>query len=291
VPLRHRPAGLPIPSTDRCLVMGVLNVTPDSFSDGGQYASTSAAIARGIALSEQGADIVDVGGESTRPGAERVSGATESDRVVPVVAALSQLGICVSVDTMRAQTARGAVAAGAAMVNDVSGGLADPKMLPSVAKLAVPVILMHWRAHSVDMAQHQNYQDVRTDVLAELLARVEAADSAGVDPSRLILDPGIGFAKTADQNWELLGALSELTAGGFPMLVGASRKRFLGSLLADVAGPRPVGDREAATTAITALAAQAGAWCVRVHNVAASADAVRVVEAWAAQSPSLERHA
>ena len=278
-------------AADRTVVMGVLNVTADSFSDGGRYLDPAAAIARGAALATDGADILDVGGESTRPGAHRVSAATEAGRVVPVITELARTGITCSVDTTRADVAAAALAAGAAIVNDVSGGLADPEMSSVVAAAGVPWILMHWRGHSVDMDALAHYRDVVQDVRAELLDRVDAAVSAGVAESSIVLDPGLGFAKTAAHNWALLHALPEITglAGrgwGFPVLVGASRKRFLRALLADSAGPRPPDGREAATTAISALAAAAGAWGVRVHEASASLDAVRVAAMMAGRGPA-----
>lgn len=260
--------------------MGIINVTPDSFSDGGRYTDTQAALARGEALMAAGADLVDVGGESTRPGAERVVVAQELDRVIPVVEGLTRLGIPVSIDTMRPDTAKQAVASGAVMVNDVSGGLADPRMCPTVAELGVPYVVMHWRAHSTQMNQWARYgADVVGDVIAELGTAVQGALVAGVAPECILVDPGLGFAKEAPHNWALLAGLDRLVAMGYPVLVGASRKRFLGELLADTAGPRPVDRREDATAAISTLAAAAGAWCVRVHDVAATYDAVRVVAA------------
>lgn len=223
---------------------------------------------------------MDVGGESTRPGAERVAGDQELDRVLPVVAGLTRLGIPISIDTMRPETASRAVEAGAVMVNDVSGGLADPRMGPTVAQLAVPYVVMHWRAHSTRMTQWASYgPDVVGDVVAELGTAVQGALVAGVDPDRIVVDPGLGFAKEAAHNWALLAGMDRLVGMGYPVLVGASRKRFLGELLADGAGPRPVDEREAATAAISTLTAAAGAWCVRVHDVAATHDAVRVVAA------------
>ena len=278
-------------AADRTVVMGVLNVTADSFSDGGRYLDPAAAIARGVQLAADGADIIDVGGESTRPGAHRVSAATEAGRVVPVITELARAGVICSVDTTRAEVAAAALAAGARIVNDVSGGLADPEMSAVVAAAGVPWILMHWRGHSADMDALAHYRDVVQDVRAELLDRVDAAVSAGVAESSIVLDPGLGFAKTAAHNWSLLHALPEMTgfAGpgwGFPVLVGASRKRFLGGLLADPAGPRPPDGREAATTAISALAAAAGAWGVRVHEVSASLDAVRVAAMMAGRGPA-----
>ncbi|WP_206518070.1 dihydropteroate synthase [Rhodococcus sp. X156] len=265
----------------RCQVMGILNVTSDSFSDGGRYLDRGAAIAHGVELRRAGADVVDVGGESTRPGAQRVDAAAETERVVPVVAALCAEGVPVSVDTMRASVAAAAVAAGATIINDVSGGKADPDMARVVAETGATWVLMHWRAHSDTMAQLATYDDVVADVRTELMARVEEAVRAGVDPSRLVIDPGLGFAKTGDHNWALLRALPDLVATGLPVLVGASRKRFLGALLADADGtPRPAAGREVATAVLSALAATHGAWGVRVHDVLASVDAVAVAGAW-----------
>ncbi|MFT4126290.1 MAG: dihydropteroate synthase [Gordonia sp. (in: high G+C Gram-positive bacteria)] len=277
---------------DRTLVMGILNVTADSFSDGGRYLDTDRAIAHGLALLADGADIVDVGGESTRPGAIRVDPAIEAARVVPVIAALAAAGATVSVDTMRAAVAAAAIEAGAAIVNDVSGGRADPDMAHVVADAELPWILMHWRpsgtesdagrrfAHRVD--DTGGYRDVVAEVGGELLGQVDAAVSAGVDPARIILDPGLGFAKTADHNWALLHALPTFVGLGFPVLIGASRKRFLGALLATEGADRPPNGREVATAAITALSAFGGAWGVRVHDVVASRDAVEVAAAWRA---------
>jgi dihydropteroate synthase len=264
--------------------MGVLNVTADSFSDGGRFLEPAAAIARGRELAAEGAGIIDVGGESTRPGAHRVPAAVEAGRVVPVITELAAEGVVCSVDTTRSEVAAAAVAAGARIVNDVSGGLADPEMAWMVADAGVPWILMHWRGHSADMDALARYGDVVAEVRAELLDRVGAAVAAGVAESAIVLDPGLGFAKTADHNWALLRALAEITGHtgpgwGFPVLIGASRKRFLGALLADARGPRPPDGREAATTAISALAAAAGVWGVRVHEARASMDAVRVVAA------------
>ncbi len=261
--------------------MGVLNVTPDSFSDGGRYQDVSAAVAHGRDLHAQGADIVDVGGESTRPGAQRVPVGEELDRVLPVVSGLVEAGVPVSVDTMRAETALAAVAAGACLVNDVSGGLADPDMHAAVARLGVPYVAMHWRGHSDRMDDLATYDDVVVDVIGELRDRAEAAMAAGIPQRHIVLDPGLGFAKEADHNWALLKRLPNLAAQGFPLLIGASRKRFLGSLLADDDGvDRPVDERDRATDAVTAVAAAMGVWAVRVHDVAGSSDAVRVAEAW-----------
>jgi dihydropteroate synthase len=270
-----------LPDLGRCRVMGVLNVTPDSFSDGGRYLDHAAAVRHGLRLVADGADLVDVGGESTRPGADRVDAATECNRVVPVVEELAAAGAVVSVDTMRAETARAAVDAGAVVVNDVSGGLADPALPAFVASAGVDYVVMHWRGHSDRMQQRAVYDDVVGEVRDELARRLDAVTAAGIDPAALAADPGLGFAKTADHNWTLLAHLDEL-APGVPLVVGASRKAFLGELLARDGRPRPPEGREAATAAVTAIAAAAGAWAVRVHDVAASADAVRVVAATAA---------
>jgi dihydropteroate synthase len=260
--------------------MGAVNVTPDSFSDGGLWFEPEAGIRHGLELFEAGADLVDVGGESTRPGAQRVPVEEEKRRVLPVVRELARAGAVVSIDSMRAETAGAALEAGAAVVNDVSGGLADPQLPKLVAGAGVPYVVMHWRGHSADMQSRAVYEDVVADVRAELQRRVGELVEAGVDESQLILDPGIGFAKNADHNWALLGHLDELVALGRPLLVGASRKAFLGRLLAGTDGePRAITDREAATTALTTIAALAGVWCVRVHDVRPSFDAVRVVAA------------
>ncbi|CAB4927650.1 unannotated protein [freshwater metagenome] len=271
---------------DRTIVMGILNVTPDSFSDGGLHFAAQAAIAHGLAMHAQGADIVDVGGESTRPGAERISAAEEEARILPVVIALVEAGIPVSIDTMRASTATSAVHAGACIVNDVSGGLADDEMYRAVASLAVPYVVMHWRGPSATMGELAVYGDVVGDVVAELRARIANAVNDGIAPDAIIVDPGLGFAKDADHNWALLHHLADLQALGHPVLIGASRKRFLGALLAESNGghkgePRAALDRDAATDAVSALSAAAGAWGVRVHDVANSRDAVLVGRAWA----------
>jgi dihydropteroate synthase len=275
-----------LPDADRCLVMGVVNVTPDSFSDGGQWYGTDAAIAHGLDLVAQGADIVDVGGESTRPGAQRISAAEELRRVGPVVTGLVQAGVPVSIDTMRAQVAEFALAAGARLVNDVSGGLADPAMPALVAAAGVSYVVVHWRGHSREMYTRAVYADVVAEVRDELARRVDAVIAAGVDPGHIVLDPGLGFGKRPEHNWPLLAGLADvarLAGGTFPVLVGASRKRFLGNLLAGPDGtPRPFEACDGATVAITALAAAAGAWCVRVHQVPLNADAVRVAAAWGA---------
>jgi dihydropteroate synthase len=260
--------------------MGVLNVTPDSFSDGGCFADPADAIAHGLAMAAAGADYVDVGGESTRPGADRVDADEECRRVVPVVRELAGAGLQVSVDTTRAEVAEAALDAGAVMVNDVSGGLADKHMADLVAETGVPWVLMHWRGHSREMYAAARYGDVVTEVRAELTARVEDVVAAGVDPAQLVLDPGLGFAKNAEHNWALLAGLDRIVDLGLPVLVGASRKTFLGRLLAGPDGtPRRAEERDAATLATTVLAAEAGAWGVRVHDAAASVDAVRTVEA------------
>ena len=276
--LGTRPVALARPG--RCVVMGVLNVTPDSFSDGGCFADTATAVAHGLALHTAGADYVDVGGESTRPGADRVDTDEECGRVVPVVAELVAAGVRVSVDTTRAEVAAAALGAGAELVNDVSGGLADAGMARLVADAGVPWVLMHWRGHSREMYAAARYGDVVTEVSAELTARVEDVVAAGVAPEQLVLDPGLGFAKRAEHNWALLAGLDRLVGLGLPVLVGASRKSFLGRLLAGADGAaRPAELRDAATLATTVLAAEAGAWGVRVHDAGASADAVRTVAA------------
>ncbi|MEV1166929.1 dihydropteroate synthase [Nonomuraea sp. NPDC049784] len=261
--------------------MGVVNVTPDSFSDGGQWFDERTAIQHGLDLVEEGADLVDVGGESTRPGAARVSLEEELARVVPVIEALDAEGVAVSVDTMRAEVARAAVEAGARLVNDVSGGLADPEMPRVVAETGVQYVVMHWRGHSHDMDSRAIYADVVTEVREELGKRVDLVLAEGVAEEQIVLDPGLGFAKNAQHNWALLAGIPGLAELGYPLLIGASRKRFLGRLLADPDGaPRPFSRSDDATLAVTALAAHAGAWCVRVHHVAPNADAVRVAAAW-----------
>lgn len=276
----------------RTLVMGVVNVTPDSFSDGGQWFAPEVAIVHGETLLAQGADLIDVGGESTRPGAARVPVDEELRRVLPVIRALASAGAVVSVDTMRAGVARAALEAGASIVNDVSGGLADPAMGAVVGDAGVPYVVTHWRGHSDVMDARSEYRDVVRDVTRELGDRIAALAEAGVAPGQVILDPGLGFAKPGAANWPLLARLPELTALGYPVLVGASRKRFLGHLLAEdrwqrsgavgasPAEPVPPVERDAATAAVTALAAAAGAWAVRVHEVPPSRDAVLVARAW-----------
>ena len=262
------------------IIMGVLNVTPDSFSDGGRYESVDAAIAHAVRMRADGADLIDIGGESTRPGAGRVDATLEAARVLPVIRELAQLDVPMSIDTTRAEVAERALAAGATVVNDVSGGLADPAMAGLVAQAGCPWVLMHWRGHSRQMQDLAEYGDVVREVRDELRARVDAATSAGVDPSQLILDPGLGFAKRAEHNWRLCAHLDDLMALGFPVLIGASRKSYLGSLLAGPDGkPRPADEREAATVATSVLAAQAGVWGIRVHDVRATVDALAVLYA------------
>lgn len=265
------------------LIMGVLNVTPDSFSDGGRYDDSERAIAHGLALCARGADLIDVGGESTRPGAERVSPDVERARVLPVIEALAAAGVTVSVDTMNASTAVAAVEAGARIVNDVSGGLADPEMLSAVAETGADVVLQHWRGASSDMYANARYDDVIREVVDELAGRIQAAAKAGIPPARMIIDPGIGFGKQGDQNWDVLRGLGRIVGIGPRVLVGTSRKRFL----AETLGPdEPGGDtvsehrRDLATAVTSVLAAEAGVWAVRVHDVGATKDALRIAEAW-----------
>jgi dihydropteroate synthase len=281
---RFGPSGLP-QRADRIVVMGVLNVTPDSFSDGGRYTNLEDALAHAWAMADEGADLIDVGGESTRPGAERVPAAEEARRVLPVIGPLAAQGIRVSVDTYRAAVAEQALAAGAAVVNDVSGGLGDPDMARVVRDAGCPWILMHWRGHSRDMNSLACYADVVAEVRVELSARVDAALAAGVAAEKLVIDPGLGFAKRAEHNWALLARFEALTALGLPVLLGASRKSFLGRLLADPAGePRPSWGREDATVALTAFAALNRAWGVRVHQVRPNVDAALTVAALQAAS-------
>lgn len=262
------------------IVMGVLNVTPDSFSDGGRYESVGAAVDAGVAMAAAGAQWVDVGGESTRPGAQRVALETELERVVPVVAGLAEQGVQVSIDTMRATVARACVAAGAQMVNDVSGGLSDPTMMTTVAELDVDYVAMHWRAQSADMQRFTEYADVVEDVATALEQRFRACTEVGIASEKVIVDPGLGFAKETHHNWELLAGLEQLVQIGPRVLIGASRKRFLGSLLQTDGVVRPEVERDVATATISALAAMHGVWGVRVHDVVGSCDAVSVVRAW-----------
>ncbi|MRH28139.1 dihydropteroate synthase [Microbacterium sp. SYP-A9085] len=263
------------------LIMGAVNVTPDSFSDGGRYLQAEAAIAHGLELVADGADILDIGGESTRPGAVRIDPALERERVLPVIRELAAAGAVVSVDTMHAETARAAVEAGARIINDVAGGLADQDMLRVAAECHVDLVISHWRGHSDDMYAHAQYTDVARDVVGELVDRMEAAAAAGIPPARIILDPGIGFAKHGSQNWDMLRGLPALVGVGPRVLVGTSRKRFLAELLeADGAGEATERRRDLATAVASVLAAQAGVWAVRVHDVAATRDALRVAAAW-----------
>ncbi|AUH41530.1 dihydropteroate synthase [Streptomyces sp. CMB-StM0423] len=276
---RGQVAGLP--DFGRCAVMGVVNVTPDSFSDGGLWFDSAAAIKHGIDLVATGADIVDVGGESTRPGAPRVDEDEELRRVLPVVRGLAAEGVLVSVDTMRATVAEQAVAAGARLVNDVSGGQADPAMVPAVAATGVPFVVMHWRGQSIDMNNRAVYEDTVTEVVDELRRSLDRAVAGGIDFDRIIADPGLGFAKAAPHDLVLLNSLARLRAEvGRPLLVAASRKRFLGRVLAGPDGsPPPARERDAATAAVSAIVAREGAWAVRVHEVRPTADAVRVASA------------
>ncbi|AZM47605.1 dihydropteroate synthase [Streptomyces sp. WAC 06738] len=276
---RGQVAGLP--DFGRCAVMGVVNVTPDSFSDGGLWFDSAAAIKHGIDLVATGADIVDVGGESTRPGAPRVDEDEELRRVLPVVRGLAAEGVLVSVDTMRATVAEQAVAAGARLVNDVSGGQADPAMVPAVAATGVPFVVMHWRGQSIDMNNRAVYEDTVTEVVDELRRSLDRAVAGGIDFERIIADPGLGFAKAAPHDLVLLNSLARLRAGlERPLLVAASRKRFLGRILAGPDGsPPPARERDAATAAVSAIVAREGAWAVRVHEVRPTADAVRVASA------------
>ncbi len=267
--LRHAGAGP--------MILGILNVTPDSFSDGGEFSSLKRAVARGLELRDQGADIVDVGGESTRPGAEPVPADEEARRVIPVIRELTDAGVVTSIDTMNATTAVAATEAGASIVNDVSGGLADTSMYSVVAQLNVPYIAMHWRGPSATMDDAARYGDVVIDVRSELKARLAEMIVAGIDPANVVLDPGLGFAKTADHNWQLLGRLDELESLGHPVLVGASRKRFLARFAPDGA---PAAERDAATAVVSALAARAGAWGVRVHDVVGTRMALGIAGAW-----------
>lgn len=272
-------AGLPVSGIDARLpvVWGVLNVTPDSFSDGGLFESADKAIEQGVLLRSQGADVVDIGGESTRPGAERVGVEVELQRVLPVISGLVDRGVMVSVDTMRAEVAREAVGCGASIVNDVSGGRADPDMHSTVAKLGVPYVVMHWRGHSVLMNQQAVYHDSVSEVRGEIDQQVRAAIASGIEPGCIVVDPGIGFAKEPEHNWDLLRSLDVLTEMGFPILVGASRKRFLGALLANAEGlARETTGRDVATAVLSARLADAGIWGLRVHDVRSTVDALKV---------------
>ena len=249
------------------LVMGILNVTPDSFADGGLHYDTDLATARGYEMVEEGVDIIDVGGESTRPGADRVSEEEEQARVLPVIRALAECKVDISIDTMRASTARLAVEAGATIVNDVSGGAADADMFATVAELGCKYTLMHWRGHSKDMNSLAIYGDVVADVIEEVTIQLDKALAAGIKRENIILDPGIGFAKDPEHNWEILNRIEEFVALGYPVLIGHSRKRFLG-------GDSP-DDREAATIAVTQSLVGKGIWAVRVHGVKANVEVVK----------------
>ena len=266
------------------LIMGIVNVTPDSFSDGGRYVDPDTAIAHGLWLRAEGANVLDVGGESTRPGAERVAPRVEQERVLPVVRALVESGAAVSIDTMNASTALAAVEAGARYVNDVSGGLADPDLLAAMAGTDAELILGHWRGPSADMYARAEYADVVHEVLRELTERADAAAAAGIPPGRLIVDPGVGFGKKGVQNWEVLRALPRVIGLGHRVLVGTSRKRFLAEALSTdgtTEDPTVTESRRDLATAVTSvLAARAGAWAVRVHDVVATRDALRVAEMW-----------
>jgi dihydropteroate synthase len=241
------------------LIMGILNVTPDSFADGGRHNDFDAAVARGLEMIAEGVDIIDIGGESTRPGADRVSEEEEIARTIPVITELAKHGTRISIDTMRATTAEAAINAGASIINDVSGGLADTNMLQTAARLKVPYIAMHWRGVSKDMNSKAIYDDVVTDVISELQERISAALDAGIQPGNLIIDPGLGFAKDADHNWKIIDAIDSFVELGYPVLIGASRKRFLG-------GDSP-DEREQATIDLTKRLATTGIWAVRVHSV------------------------
>jgi dihydropteroate synthase len=274
------PSGLPenLQKLDRTLVMGVLNVTPDSFSDGGRFNDAKIATDHALQMIEDGADVIDIGGESTRPGSERITLQEELDRVLPVISALVDTGVAISIDTMRPEVARSAIAAGACMINDVSGGKSDPEMLDYVASLNSPYILMHWRGPSNIMNTLTDYQDVVADVTAEISQQVDVAVAAGIARERIVVDPGIGFAKTVDQNWPILKHLDVLEGLGLPILMGASRKKFLGELLAKDGVLRDSDERESATAAISTLMAVRGLWSVRVHDVKSSSDAIAVVD-------------
>lgn len=267
-------------STDRTLVMGILNVTPDSFSDGGRFSSTDDAIAEGLRMHYAGADIVDVGGESTRPNADSITVAEEQKRIVPVVAALVKAGALVSVDTMHADTAAKAIDEGAAIVNDVSGLDFDPAMPELIAERGVHYVLMHQRGNPQTMDSLADYDDVVEDVITEITAIRDKFYAAGVSPDQIIVDPGIGFAKKDDHNWALLRSLERFQTLGHRILIGASRKRFLGTLLTTAGKAAAPGERGNASVAVSALAAAQGVWCVRVHDVASNLDAVKVAAAW-----------
>ena len=263
-------------------IWGILNITPDSFSDGGRYIDPEIAVAHAQLLRAQGATIIDVGGESTRPGSQRVTPKVEQERVLPVIAALTDAGIPTSVDTINAETATAAVQAGAQIVNDVSGGLADDGMLAAVAALDAEIAIGHWRGPSDDMYARAQYVRAAREVAAELHERVNAAVAAGIAPARIIVDPGIGFAKSGEQNWDVLRGTDEIAGLGYRVLIGTSRKRFLAETLESLEGGDPLTEerRDLATAVTSVLAARAGAWAVRVHNVAATRDALRIAGAW-----------
>ena len=274
---RRQPAGISkdLANKKRCLVVGVLNVTPDSFSDGGLFTDTTTAINHAKQLIAQGADLIDVGGESTKPGASRIENIEEQKRVIPVIEELTNLGIITSIDTMRSQTAELAVKAGAQIVNDVSGGLADDNMHKTVAGLDVPYVLMHWRGHSTVMDELTNYQNVVIEVIKELKIQIEKATKAGINRNKIVIDPGLGFAKNPEHNWQILKEISKLHSLDLPIYIGASRKRFL----ADFAFPKgstDPKDRDLATSAISSYASLQGAWAVRVHDVLANSVAVKI---------------
>lgn len=262
-------------------IWGIVNVTPDSFSDGGRYLDVDRAVAHGLRLRAEGATVLDIGGESTRPGAERVGAAVEQERVIPVIEQLAAAGIPVSIDTLDATTASAAVRAGARIVNDVSGGLADADMRAAVAESGADFAIGHWRGFSADMYANAEYRRVAREVAGELQERIGEAAASGIAPSRLIVDPGIGFAKAGSQNWDVLRGLDEIIALGPRVLLGTSRKRFLAEALqSDPSGEVSEARRDLATAVTSALAAQAGVWAVRVHDVAATRDALAVAHAW-----------
>lgn len=262
----------------RTLVMGILNVTPDSFADGGRHFTLKDAINRAQVMIEEGVDIIDIGGESTKPGAERVTEEEEASRVIPVLEQLTQLSVEISIDTTRSSIAARAISLGVKYVNDVSGGLADPKMYEVIAKNPkVQYVIMHWRAHSKNMQDLAHYKDVVKEVKEELEERISSAIEAGVDPDQIIIDPGIGFSKSGEHNWELLKNIDRLSLLGYPILIGASRKRFLGELT----GSSNPDEREAATLAITAMMAKQGIWAVRTHSVKAHRDVIATINALA----------
>jgi dihydropteroate synthase len=275
--LRQEPSGISpqLANKNRCLVVGVLNVTPDSFSDGGLFNNTKEAIEHAQELIAQGADLIDVGGESTRPGATRIETLEEQKRVIPVIEELTNLGIITSIDTMRSQTAQAAAKAGAQIVNDVSGGLADENMHKTVATLDLPYVLMHWRGHSNVMDDMAKYSNVVTEVLKEIDTQVQKAIKSGVQKNKIVIDPGLGFAKNPEHNWEILKKFEQLHSLGLPIYVGASRKRFLAEF-AYPQGSTDPKDRDLATSAISSYVSLNGAWAVRVHDVVGSVAAVKV---------------